>query len=407
MPRQEYTRDKLTEDLGNLAKLNAGPLINVLKQTGYFSGRTRTRSNYSSNVSAIRNKFQSHGIGSTSEIVDLGVLKQGMKSLRKGFKDNDSAKAFVAYIGGQAVMFAITDAHDLAGSSRESIAAYNLTKWKDLIDQMYASQYRKPSIDSSRTEEPSRYDDRPDKPRRYTGQVVDTAAITALITLMQEISNQTGEPLTAKLVMGDTVGETKRRKRFSNKEISAGAKDLKTRLAYYKNSKKPTVGSVKEFIAMSLKNPGATVQFAGITYSLKSSSYDKIDPTSLLRGIPFSVSYKSVDPGVYESLYITYKFDAETNQLLPIKATFRDKRFSDYLSQQQEEILDPKLYLIHSLKTRKLDDKNEVMPKLLTAVKSQQYNEVERLMKSLEQLGMDWPEFAAIRKSINAVKQDT
>lgn len=394
----------LYEDLGNLAQLNAGPLINVLKQTGYSS--TRRRGGYSG-TSAISNKFQfqQHGIGSTSEIVDIGVLKQGIKNLRKAFKDHENAKGFAAYIGGTPVMFGITDSYELAGSSRESLVAYDLTKWKDIIDQMYAGQYRKPSTTTFKQEEPSRYGDRPDQPRKYAGTMMDTSQISSMFTIMQEISKQTGEPLTAKLVLGDTAAIEKRRRRFDAREIQTGAKDLRTRLAMYKNSKKPTVNSVKEFIAMSLRTPGAKVQFSGTTYNLKSSSYDKIDPTNLLRGIPFSVSYSSADPGVYDSLNITYKFDTETNQLLPINASFTDRRGGKYA--HQEEILDPRLYLIHNLQTRKLDDKDVILPKLLTMIRDRKTAEAEKMIKALDQLGTDWPELAAIRKSINAMKSGT
>lgn len=391
--------DMLNEDLGNLAQLNAGPLINVLKQTGYFSSRNRGR--YSSNASEIRSKFQQHYIGSTSEIINIGVLKKGMTTLRKAFKDNEGARGFVAYLGGQAVMFAIVDAHDLAGSSRESLIAYDLTKWKDIIDQMYAGQYKRPFVSTFKQEEPSRYDDNPNRPRKYAGTVMETSALTALITLMQEISKQTGEPLTVKLVMVDSAAVEKRNKRITAREIRSGTKDLRTRLALYKNSKKPTVNSVKEFIAMSLKNPGSKVQFAGITYHLKGTSYDKIEPNSLLKGVPFMVYYSSADPGVYDSLNITYKFDTETNQLLPIKATFRDKTNSAY---NQEEILDPRLYAIHSLQTRKLDDKDVVLPKLLTLIKNLKNDEALRIIKAMQMMGTDWPEFGAILKSIAASK---
>jgi hypothetical protein len=236
--------------------------------------------------------------------------------------------------------------------------------------------------------------------------VMDTSNITSMFTVMQEISKQTGEPLTAKLVLGDVAAMSKRQDRINAKAIQTGTQDLRTRLAYYKNSKKPTVGSVKEFIAMSLKNPGSKVQFAGITYHLKSSNYDKIDPLTLLKGMPFSVSYSSADPGVYDSLYITYKFDTETNQLLPIKASFKDRRPGSGNS-SQEEILDPRLYLIHKLQTRSLDDKSVVLPKILTMVKAQNNDEAERMMKAMGMMGIDWPEFAAIRKSIAAAKNAT
>lgn len=389
--------DVINEDLGNLTQLNAGPLINVLKQSGYYASRNRGR--YSSSASEIRNRFQQHGIGSTSEIVDIGVLKQGMKNLRKGFKDHETARGFVAYIGNKAVMFGITDAHDLAGSSRESLIAYDLTKWAEVIDQMYAGKYTKPRTSTFKQEEPSRWGDTPDRPRNYAGTVMDTGYLSSLFTLMQEISKQTNEPLTAKLILNDTAAIQKQRQRLSAREINAGTKDLRTRLAMYKNSKKPTVGSVKEFIAMSLRNPGARVQFAGTTYNLKSSSYDKVDPTNLLKGLPFSVSYSSADPGIYDSLNIVYKFDTATNQLLPIKATFTDRRGGKYAN--QEEILDPRLYIIDATKSRDFD-KDSMIPMLLKMLVDRKYDTVNKVMKALTMMGNDWPELVSIRKSLDA-----
>lgn len=384
----------INEDLGNLAQLNVGPMINVLKQQPYYSRRRDSELNF------IGPRFVNRDIGSTSEVVDIGVLKNGLTTLRKAFKDSETAKAFAVYIGGKAVMFGVTDSHQLAGSSRDNIIAYDLTPWKEYIDAAYEKQWNKPSASTARTVDAPRYSD-DQRPRNYAGRLVDTGNLSSLFTMMQAISKETKQPMTAKLVMADVVGREKQRKRFSAREIRNGAKDLRTRLAFYKNSKKPTVNTVKEFIAMSLKNPGSKVQFAGITYSLKSSSYDKVDPTNLLRGIPFSVSYSSVDPGIYDSLSIIYKFDVETNQLLPIKASFRDKRGDDSYK-SQEEILDPRLYLIHTLQTRNLDNKDVMIRRVLTMIKERKLKDALTTTQALEMMGTDWPELEVIRTSIEA-----
>lgn len=386
--------DMLNEDLGNLAQLKVGKMIDILKQPSH----TRRGS---SHISGVGTKFYNSPISTTSEIKDVGVLKKGLSSLRKAFKDNEGAEAFAVYIGNHAVMFGLTDAYNLAGSSRDSKIAYDLTPWTDVIDAMYAGQYRKPAAATAKTKEPYYRDE---KPRYYAGDMISTGSLAPLFDIMQAVSDQTKQPITAKLVMRDTEAEAKRQKRrLTKNEIEYGTKDLKTRLAVYKNSKKPTANTIDEFIAMSLRKPGSKVQFAGTTYNLTASSYDKIDPVNLLRGATFSTSYSSADPGVYDSLVITYKYDSETNQLLPIKARWTDRRDPNNRYGTQEAVLDPRLYVVDALKTRKLD-KDVVLPKLLGMFKSNQHDEVERVMQALESMGLEWPEIAVIRKSITAEK---
>ena len=384
--------DILNEDLGNLAQLGVGKLINVLKQPS-SSGRR------GSHISDVGRKFYGHEIGSTSEIKDVGVLKKGMTSLRKAFKNNEGAAAFAVYIGGHPVMFGVTDAHNLGGSSRDNKVAYDLTRYQETIDRFYKGQYTKPSAATARTKEPYYRDE---KPRQYAGDLIDTGRLSSMLDLIQTISTETNQPVTAKLVMTDTDAMQKRRGRqLTKNEIAYGTKDLKTRLAIYKNSKKPTVNTIQEFIAMSLRKPGSKVRFAGTTYNLTATNYDKIDPIGLLKGATFNTSYSSADPGVYDSLTLTYKYDTETNQLLPISASWSDRRDQDNRYHRQEAVLDPRLYVIDALKTRNFE-KNVIIPKLLELFKSNHYDRVESLMQALEQMGMDWLEFATIRKSIAA-----
>jgi len=392
-------KDIVNEDLGNLATLNVGPLINVLKQQVYSGHRQ------SSAIGPVGSKFHGYNIGSTSEIRDVGVLKKGIASLRKAFKDNERANGFAVYIGGHAVMFGITDPHSLAGSSRESRVAYDLTRYKDIIDRMYPDNYRKPAATTARTKE--RYGiDRDNTQRRYVGDLIDTGKLSSMLDLIQAIGAETNQPVTAKLVMRDTEAEGKRdKRRLTRQEIEAGTKDLRTRLAIYKNSKKPTVDTIEDFIAMSLKNPGSSVKFAGTTYSLKASSYESINPLNLLGGATFTTSYRSMDPGSHDSLTLTYKYDRETNQLIPIKASWIDRTDPVRRYVSQEAILEPKLYLVDKLKTRRFE-KDVVIPKLLQMFKDRNYYELTGMLESLVRLGLDWPELAAIRKSLAAVKAE-
>ena len=115
----------LLEDLGNLAQLDVGPLINVLKQSGGHnvgSGRS---------IGHVEKTFHREWdmpIGSNSPIVDIGNLKDGIKTLRKAFKTYETAVAFAVYIGGKAAMFGTSDSYTLAGGSRVSKLAYDFIR---------------------------------------------------------------------------------------------------------------------------------------------------------------------------------------------------------------------------------------------------------------------------------------
>jgi hypothetical protein len=59
------------EDIGNLAQLNLGPMINLLRQRRYYA----------------QSKFDSNVFGTQNEIVDGGILKNGLKGIRKAYRD--------------------------------------------------------------------------------------------------------------------------------------------------------------------------------------------------------------------------------------------------------------------------------------------------------------------------------
>lgn len=399
----------LIEKLGTLAQLGVGPLINILKQpTG--SGR---KGEWTGEVGK---KFVSQKIGSTSEILDLGPIKDGIKSIRKAYKTHDTADAFALYIGGKPVLFAIYNDYDLAGASRTGTLAYDLTAFKDTIDAMDAeaqagkSEYERrfgsaqaTKVATYREKERSSWEiERGRKgPERYQGEVVQTRDLAAKIDLIMNIAKRVGQPVTAKLVLADIAASKKRQQRFSNKQIEAGAKDLKTRLAIYKNMKKPTADTIEDFIKMSLNKPGSKVRFAGTTYLLKSDSYgaEKLKVEELLAGKPFTASYSSSDPEVYDSLNIVYAFSPSNNQLLPIYATWYDRTDPANRYKRQEGVLDPTGYIKVKLGVKNLEDKEKIIKSLLEKFKASQYYDVLLLVDSLKKAGVDWPELDAVQKS--------
>lgn len=387
--------DILHEDLGTLAQLGVGPLINLLKQRVRYGGYGRRED---PTIYEIGKKFQHTEIGSTSEIRDVGQIKQGIKSIRKAFKDNEDAQGFALYIGGYPVMFTITDAQQLAGSSRSNLVAYDLRKYSEIVNKLPAVKYIKPAHTTIGTKDPE-----PFTPPYFdsikipvAGGVYSTSELSDLIELVQNIATDINQPLAAKLVMRDVVAVQKKIKRYTNKEIAAGAKDLKTRLAIYKNSKRPLVDTIEDFIRISLKNPGKTVQFAGYTYFLSAKALDKTDPVKMLSGEPFKVYYDVVDPGSYNSLDIWYRYEKDDNQLVPIRANWHDR--SSQERESQSAILDVKGYLKHHLKVKSLDQ-NTVINALMNDFKQHNLNHMLLMVNALKNAGYAWPELGVLEKS--------
>lgn len=403
------TETILLEKLGNLAQLGIGPLINILKQS---TGSSRRGEMWTLEVGT---KFSSQKIGSTSEIIDLGVVKDGLKSIRKAYKTHTDAEAFAMYIGGKPVLFAVYNDYDLAGASRVGILAYDLSAFQEVIDAMdtethaaksdYEKKYgrvQKTQVTSYREKERSQWDIERGKkePERYQGSSVQTRDLAAKIDLIMNIAKRIDQPVTAKLVLRDVSAQEKRQKRyFTQQEIIHAVKDLKSRLAIYKNQKQPTANTIEDFISMSINKQAKKVQFAGSTYVLTAEAYDKINPSDLLNGKAFQIKYRTADPGSYDSLDITYAYDPKTNYLKPIYATWYDKRESANRYNRQEAVLDAVGYLKMKLTVSDLDNKDIVLKKILEKFKVNQFKEVLYLVDALRKAGKDWPELAAIEKS--------
>ncbi len=400
----------LFEDLGTLQQLNVGPLINVLKQDNGYRGKAGT----------VKSRFINNQISNTSVVTEPILLKQGFKTLRKAFLDlgkgTEIPQAFALYLNNEAVAFGTFDYDDLRGGSRTGKFAYDLTPVADVINQMddeahaaipkydYSrDQPRQPSNISSYSEEEPYYTpfDRDkttvSKPRKYQGKIISTNELSTFINRLETIIEKTGAKLTARIVMSDKKAQAKSRSRYSNKEVKDAAEDLKKRLSIYKNSKKPTVNTIEQFIEYSLKHPGKNVQFAGHTYKLTATSYDKINPVELLKGRSFTTRYSCIDPGSYESLNLTYKFDRETNQLIPVKAEWKDGRDKANF-RSQEAVLDPKGYAKVELGNIPFN-KEEIVKTLLEKMKNQYYNKVMNISYALMNAGYDWPELQSIYNS--------
>jgi hypothetical protein len=411
---------ELEEDLGNLAQLNLGPMINLLKQS-YSRGGNRSTPHIGHN----QRRFAYTEIGSKSKVLDIGTIKKDtMKTIRAFYKkSNENIQGFALYIGGTPVLFALADDYTLAGGSRVSRVAYDLTpfeqEFRAHIDATYDRWSSKPGVKTGREREERNYghpDDRWDNPitvtQRYTGDVTATGDLSKMVANIEAVANAVGQPLTAKAVTGDTESMGQRNQRYQNKpaprirDAYEMKRDLDVRLKRFKNAKRPSAATIEEFIAFTLNGAAKVVNFAGHPYQMISTSYDKIEPQGLLSGKPFKASYRSNDPEAYQTVEITYMFDRATNMLNPIKAEWKESADAKgYGGKSQMAVLDVKGYLRSELKIPRLD-KERVIPALLSMYKSSPgettFTRILSIIKALRKAGEDWPELTAIEKSIQA-----
>lgn len=416
MKVNDLLESELHEALGNLDQLGVGALINVLKQGG-------------GGDDPLTNKFQqgwNDTLGPTSEIIDLGRFPpgKGMAMLRKGFKEHPEGRAFAIYIGGKAVIFAASDADTLAGASRYSKIAYDFTAFNDVLKQLHdksiadhnatANAWNKKDPNSSvklpnaaaglttaRSKEQTRYnystrEQEPAPTQHFQGRGISTGEFKTLYADVELIAQALNQPITCKLALKDVEGQNKRRSRMSSRDMNSGAADLRTRLQKFKLSKKPTAKSIEEFIAMSL-NGVSIAQFGGRSYKMSATTYDNVDPIKLLQGGGFRTLYTSVDPGSYDKVEILYRYDPANGMLKPYYATWSEKD-GTYSGNKQDAVLDPKQYVQAEL--GQITDKTTVVTNLLKQFKAGSYKKVLLLVNSMEAMGIDWPEFGAIKKSI-------
>jgi len=254
------------------------------------------------------------------------------------------------------------------------------------------------------------YSDSYEVTKHYQGDVFTTGQLAQIVANVEAVAKAVDKPITAKAVMVDRESMEQHRSRYGTKpeprirDAYEMGQDLKVRLARYKNSKRLTVGTIEEFVKLTLNGAAKVVNFAGHPYQMATTSYDKIDPAALLKGTTFKASYKSNDPKDYRSVDITYMFDRETNMLSPIKAEWRPGDADSYQG-SQIAVLDVRGYLKSELKISTLE-KTKVIPALLSMYKSAPNETVMKriisIITALRKAGEDWPELNAIEKSLTS-----
>ena len=400
----------LDEALGTLSQLNAGPLINVIKQSGYTSGRGARATPV---ISKDQPKFQKPDIGSESPIVDAGKIKS-IADIRKAYKKVEYPAGFALYIGTTTVALGIYDSWDISGSSRSGEIAWDFTKFHNEFDSVmekmnagktsYAATRVnvKPTSIQDKEEQSYNYDPRPGKSSfttkqvKYTGDTKTTAGAAQLIEIAAAVAAEAGQPLMAKLILTDMEARKKRSSRQQLRyELSKTGDDIKTRLAKYKLSKKPTANNIKEFVDAVMAKKLSAIQFAGNAYSLSSNS-NAVAVQDLLHGKPFNASYRTVLPGDYSTIDVTYVYT--DNGIIPIFAKYKDKNSGAYV----DDIINPMAYAVKGLGIKNPKDKDTVVKRLLQLLKDGKLKQVQSELKMFRDIGNDWPELNVIEKSLNA-----
>jgi hypothetical protein len=411
----------LTEALGNLEQLDAAPLIALLRQdldTGY---RRKSRNN--AYLRRPNKKWQDINIGSTSPIIDGGVLKKGIATLRKLYREYPDTRAFALYVGSTAVVFGVYDAQDISGRQRIGKVAYDLTPFKQQIEQIDAARNAdKPDWSKTTTKittlgqrSPTDWETRRgEKGERYIGIIKTVDQLGEMIDTLSEIGKMVGDSVKAKLVLQDKEAITKRQSRdadprdtrksrpralqgnqFTKSDIRQGRRDLLQRLEKYRLNKAPTIDNIEDFVKQTLENPGVTVTFGGLSYKLNVSGWDRLEKQELFSGKPFNVRYGTVTPGADGSVIITFVFDAARRMLVPVTATWTDK--SDNV--EQTAVLDQGALTRSKLNVRSMD-KQYVLQKLLVLAKTGKRDDALDLINSMIELGHEWPELKNIKTSI-------
>jgi hypothetical protein len=377
--------DLLLENLGNLSQLNAGPLINVLRQ--YVVGSYRRH--LSGKAGEEQKKFPNNLLGSESEIVDVGAIKD-LSGLRKQYKQHEQRsmpQGFGLYINGKCIAIGVFDSDKLAGSSRNGLLSWDVSEFSEQFQRNNAVSRSTKSYSWNNTI------------RKYEGVLVDTGTLKTYVEDFAKLAADNNSQLTAKLIMRDINRSKKNQQRLNRRltpsEIYTGIDALKKRLKTYKLGKNPTADTIQQFITTALAQATGKLRFGHLTYNLASKG-SGMDPIAVIQGEPFRREYKAEE--AYLTMDITYYFDAKANEIKPITASWPKK--DQYGSQL--EILDPAAFAKMKYEINDITDKQTVIPKILKSLKDGRLSLVDELLIVAEKANPNWPELAVIKKSIAA-----
>jgi len=412
---------RLVENLGNLSALNLGKFVGLLKQDREDGIGTRFVAG-----------SPGRGPGNTSQVVDAGVMKDGIKSIRRAYRDYINSRSeesgaewswaipvgFALYINGKTVAFGLFHGDDLAGGSRSGKFAYDLTDFQDAIDSNYQkkidaepNEWRRDSKMQTHTSgEKERKERNWDTKvttttiRKFVGGTQTTRELAVILSEIEAVAAEIGTKVTIKVVTSDSPGARrgKERRALQPDEVRDAGRELRDRLVRFKNNKRPSADNIQQFISMVTDQAASVINFDGVPWRSKPKAgwgSDKMDPVDLLKGRSFSISYNSAEPNSYASLNISYRYNVNDNTIRPWTASWSADR------EQKTIILDNEYWVKSTLGIPDLE-KPTVVRKMLTMIKERPgddtFNKIEKSIGAMRQLGEDWPEFNIILKSIES-----
>lgn len=327
--------DQLNEDLGALANLNAGNLLNVFKQSSWHGG------------SSDNPKFKA-ALGQNSEQIDLGVIKS-WKDLRKMIGPENPKRIIgaVFYANGTAfaaMNFAEGEDINLRKPTSSAIFAFDpsklpareeptppegLDKW-----ELQRWQNQQPRVPAATARQRKRWDNQLET---YTGQSVE------LRDLAEYLDNVIAlYPTTEFKVIGLTVdvqGKEKHQQRVAaqsrNDELAQRAdssswykgQELQRALDKYKASKNFNVmtqdDEVLSFVG-DLNNYGEKFVYKQkeYSYTVRNDQKVSIPLTTLVQNqsFDFSVDLPETAKSSYGSLRVVFRY--ENGQIQPVKVGY-------------------------------------------------------------------------------------
>lgn len=333
---------ELFENLGPLANLKAGDLINVFKQEPTNRGATDG------------NKFNPNrydGIGQNSEQLDLGKISS-WKDLRKAIGRNNEKRILgaVFYADGKAFASANLSRTNIYANTDSLIFAFDpaklpaYTEPEVTSDMSYADkmklQHNKMPQPTAGEKKPNSWDS-DQRPKKFTGRSLQVSEIDRFTDNVFEKFPNVTFTCTAITIDAEAVktGSDRRANRNSvNDELKTREEELNNK-SYYSSSKHASLekaldkfkasknfnsfedeSEAIEFIA-DLSNIGENFVYKGQQYQYTPRADDSITikKSSIIKGsaFEFTMDLPATERRSYNTLTIKYRF--ENGKVTPIK----------------------------------------------------------------------------------------
>lgn len=370
--RDTYMSD-LFEELGNLGKLELGPMVNAFKQTySVYTRHTRGYRADNKETSAAGKKFsnQSMEIGKDSETVDGGGIKNwmGLKKVYKKFTDQRPIAA-IFVVDKKPVALMIAAEWDLSSINDRVALAWDFSKVAPTKEESEAltkglntkgehNAWREEVVGgqtklgaSTRTdiEKSKRYDHKAGEyeekftTKKYSGF---TQTVREVVPFVNNLATAFGSRLEVRLILADKVRQAKRQERMTNRpidpeDITLFKDSISKRLAKYKNSKLDSAEDAQDFVNKVFGGGLKKLQFAGSTYSVipskeyigssknRHQGFYNGTMQDLMSGKSVTMQFEADRAeSDFNTLYLTVKM--VKGSLVPVEMRYQDKKKGTY-----------------------------------------------------------------------------